>query len=369
MNKIYDTPYRYLRRLFRNTRDSRAIDSINIRNIRNVYLFSFTAFVLDSFTLLLFSVTNQGSPGFWRTIISVGFCIVACATVALLSGRFKHRYKKEGEISHLKANVLVCSFYIILSAWAIIVDLMHYEAGEQMLTFYIVQFCFVCVIAMLPKSGSVLIVLAFAGLLLGTYIIDGAANVQVQNYIIFVVIAVLGNAVQYMMLRESEKNKTDIIELNQVLQQEVSIDELTKLKNRKALREDFYKHIGGFVHVVMIDVDEFKSYNDTYGHLIGDQVLGVVAEAIRESFADGDAYRYGGDEFLLILPEYSNKKFEEAIGRWQGILKTSCIENLPDFVSCSIGSEHCMLNTADDLRNAINIADKKLYISKKDKED
>jgi diguanylate cyclase (GGDEF)-like protein len=54
----------------------------------------------------------------------------------------------------------------------------------------------------------------------------------------------------------------------------------------------------------LCDVDSFKLYNDHYGHLKGDEVLQKVAEAILQSFRTGDAsYRYGGEEFLIILPE------------------------------------------------------------------
>jgi diguanylate cyclase (GGDEF)-like protein len=54
----------------------------------------------------------------------------------------------------------------------------------------------------------------------------------------------------------------------------------------------------------MADVDEFKKYNDEFGHLAGDQVLVQVASVLRESTRDVDCVaRYGGEEFLLVLPE------------------------------------------------------------------
>ena len=55
-----------------------------------------------------------------------------------------------------------------------------------------------------------------------------------------------------------------------------------------------------------MDVDDFKQYNDTYGHLEGDEVLIELGELIRNSLRDTDsAYRYGGEEFTIILPETS----------------------------------------------------------------
>ena len=58
--------------------------------------------------------------------------------------------------------------------------------------------------------------------------------------------------------------------------------------------------------LALLDVDQFKAYNDTYGHQAGDQVLQAVAAQLRDRARSGDAlYRYGGEEFLCIFPEQS----------------------------------------------------------------
>ena len=58
--------------------------------------------------------------------------------------------------------------------------------------------------------------------------------------------------------------------------------------------------------MALLDVDHFKSYNDTYGHQAGDQILQTVAAQLKAQARGGDAlYRYGGEEFLCIFPEQS----------------------------------------------------------------
>ncbi len=354
----------FIKNLFASASDRRIVDAINIRNLRNIFIFSAIACLFDAVTLALFSVVRLNDPNFRHTFQNVAYCVVACALVIFLSKAMIRKYEKEGNISNTLANALASFFYALMSAWGIMVDTAHYSAGEQMLTFYIVQFCFLCFVVMHRKLGSVLIVLSFSSLYLCVYFIDGAVRMQPQNYICFMIIAVAGNLIQNTTLQKSEKAKLDILELNQLLQQEAAVDELTQLKNRKALHDDFEKYIGKSVYVIMSDVDDFKSYNDTYGHVVGDNVLRLVADTIKTAFC-GDAYRYGGDEFLIILTDYSDADFNRTIEEWKkAILSIQIAKDVP-IITCSYGCERCVIENADDLRTAIKHADDRLYKAKK----
>jgi diguanylate cyclase (GGDEF)-like protein len=101
-------------------------------------------------------------------------------------------------------------------------------------------------------------------------------------------------------LRESEKRY-----------RELSItDSLTKLYNSRhffrQLRQEIEraKRYEEPLSLILLDIDNFKGYNDTYGHLEGDRVLAVLSEVIKTNLRSADsAYRYGGEEFTVILPE------------------------------------------------------------------
>lgn len=84
-------------------------------------------------------------------------------------------------------------------------------------------------------------------------------------------------------------------------------DGLTGLMNRRRLDEDLRRHSGPgktATALLMVDVDNFKAFNDEYGHTTGDEVLRRVAAAISASIRAGDiAYRYGGEEFCVFLPD------------------------------------------------------------------
>jgi diguanylate cyclase (GGDEF)-like protein len=86
------------------------------------------------------------------------------------------------------------------------------------------------------------------------------------------------------------------------------LDELTGLPGRRALLTALAK-LGGRYTLVMLDVDHFKKFNDTYGHDVGDQVLRMVAARMQRVAGGGRPYRYGGEEFTLVFP---GKRKEDA---------------------------------------------------------
>lgn len=355
----------FLKKLFPTVSDQRINDAINIRNVRNMFIFSLVVCIVETISLIGYVIFNRNTSEFMRTMFSVGYCVIACGIVAILSRVIIRKYNREGIISDLQTNALVTFFYILMSVWSIYVDSAHYGLGNQMLTFFIVQFCFVSFIVMAPKSGSILIALAFATLYSALYLQDGAAHIQLQNYYIFAIIAVFSNVMQNMLLQKAEKSKLETQELNQLLQKEATIDDLTQLKNRKALRDDFDKPNGKMISVMMADIDYFKEYNDTYGHVIGDEVLRLVALAIRESFQGGEAYRYGGDEFLIILPNCTEEAFEDKRRKWKEVVEAIRIPNVTHSISCSYGCDRRKFQSMEDLRKAIKTADDKLYQVKK----
>jgi two-component system cell cycle response regulator len=166
----------------------------------------------------------------------------------------------------------------------------------------------------------------------------------------------------------------ELEKLNRMLFEQSRQDVLTSLGNRLRLTEDLQslqsraERYGHTYAVVVCDVDFFKAYNDTYGHLAGDEVLKRVADMISENIRGGDlAYRYGGEEFLITLPEQS---LESAVSTADRLLRA--VENLlipheknpPGVVTISLGVAALLAGkpmSADDL---LKEADEALYRAK-----
>ena len=112
--------------------------------------------------------------------------------------------------------------------------------------------------------------------------------------------------------RQLSEQKAKLEKLNRELFAASRRDPLTLLGNRLRLREDLevlsaqVERYGHSYCVMLCDVDFFKPYNDVYGHLAGDEVLKKTAQTISENLRAGDVtYRYGGEEFLILLREQS----------------------------------------------------------------
>ncbi len=112
------------------------------------------------------------------------------------------------------------------------------------------------------------------------------------------------------------ESRMSLLAANDRLSKLSRVDALTKLPNRLALMEFVQQHDGMMTTVAMVDVDDFKHFNDTYGHPQGDVALRAVADTLRRAVEPGCfAARYGGEEFLFIdtvhTPEQTQRRLEK----------------------------------------------------------
>ncbi|HEY8720420.1 MAG TPA: diguanylate cyclase [Pengzhenrongella sp.] len=116
--------------------------------------------------------------------------------------------------------------------------------------------------------------------------------------------------------------RTELEQRNAELAATARRDPLTGLSNRRALQEDLERlELRVFRHgqrycIALIDLDHFRSFNDTYGHQAGDDGLRAVADHLRSSIRSGDVlYRYGGESFLCLFADQSRAQATATLGR------------------------------------------------------
>lgn len=155
---------------------------------------------------------------------------------------------------------------------------------------------------------------------------------------------------------------------NRRLEALVVTDGLTGLLNHRTLHDRLHESLneaqrtGGNLAVVMVDVDNFKSYNDTFGHPAGDEVLLTVGQILTKTARSYDIVaRYGGEEFLIILKGAGRGLAVEAAERFRRAIAAHAWERASVTASFGVASLDLGIDTASNL---IELADRALYQAK-----
>lgn len=174
-----------------------------------------------------------------------------------------------------------------------------------------------------------------------------------------------------LQLQEARRQLTDL----------ANIDELTGLGNRRLINQTLREEVNrarrahGWVSVILIDVDFFKKYNDTYGHPAGDEVLRRIGDIMQRATARAGevAGRYGGEEFILVLP---GALAPEALRTAERLKRLVYEENIPhsdsevsDRISISQGVLSIMPDEDVDPGVLVDRADAALYEAKREGRD
>jgi diguanylate cyclase (GGDEF)-like protein len=169
---------------------------------------------------------------------------------------------------------------------------------------------------------------------------------------------VVGYAVERYLLLSSDKEKDYYAEL-------AVLDGLTGLYNRRYFKEmmnlEFarLKRYASNLSLLMIDIDDFKNYNDTNGHPAGDELLRKFSKLIKDSIREMDVCcRYGGEEFVVVLPQTDKKGASIVAER----MRAQANLYIPKTISIGIST---FPEDASDISSLIEKADQALYEAKR----
>jgi len=162
--------------------------------------------------------------------------------------------------------------------------------------------------------------------------------------------------------KKLEKNNVE-------LQEESLTDALTRIGNRAAfdlrLEEEVYRaqRYGTELSLIMLDIDKFKGYNDSYGHPAGDKVLEKVAELLRSRARPSDfVARYGGEEFTVILPATGRNNARKVAESLRKAVETAKFPNRAITISAGVAT---LDEKLADTTALLQAADDAMYAAKK----
>jgi len=155
---------------------------------------------------------------------------------------------------------------------------------------------------------------------------------------------------------------------------ELLIDPLTKAYNRKALDEKLSEILKKGQNkkldlcVAIVDMDDFKEINDTYGHLVGDFVLIKLVQIIKKLIRTSDnVFRYGGDEFIIVFNRANINIAVKSVERILNKIRNTKLKYKDDFIKVTISVGITEHHIKDNIETIIKRADEALYKAKKEK--
>ena len=279
------------------------------------------------------------------------------------------RLRNEKEKSHGFIYTLIFLYYInvmffglYLAVWAQPEKI----AGSFIGIFICILFLFN--ISPLLYIGFVLVTLAFYIIAIINVKNPSVWNYDIQN-------AFFAGFMSLIFGWQIIMNRITSISNAKKLRDENTIDELTKLKNRRDFMNTFQRFIthhrqtDNYLCIAIIDIDCFKTYNDYYGHPKGDECLSAIGKALNNLY-DNKVYaaRIGGEEFALL---WHIKNFSDADDMGSRINQIIRDLNIPHeksivvpFVTVSVGIHIAQLGVKHDIKDLYALADKALYAAK-----
>lgn len=180
---------------------------------------------------------------------------------------------------------------------------------------------------------------------------------------------IIGMVVTAKDITEKKKLEMELVKKNEQLSKLAITDSLTELYNSRHFHDQIKRELSRLkrnperkLSLVLLDLDHFKELNDTQGHQMGDQVLRSLGQVIRVCLRkDIDmGFRYGGDEFIMILPDTDKRQAAIAAERIQKQFKSFCFGKTS--LSMGIVEARC----EEDEQSILKRADEAMYMSKKD---
>lgn len=334
---------------------------LDCANIRNSRVISIIIMIME---IICFGISfsyevhlDPSLPNSWMFHHRIAYVTLFTAAAQLFLYVIT-RPAEMGRFSHRALTVSIGIFLTTLSAFAIYVSILDYVLKEQILVFVTLELLLACIFMVRPIFSVALITISFWFFY---WLMDKVAGVSAAtniNYPILYVFFVIVNIARYYQYLRVARQTVMNHALAESLRESSLTDALTKLKNRAALRLRFEEMIGSEITMMLTDIDDFKSHNDKFGHARGDELLVRFARILQAEFGAENCFRYGGDEYLVMVPRLSSDGFLTKI--------KNCAAAINGDFTFSGGFSSGPVSSLSDIDSFIKAADAKLYQAKRE---
>ncbi len=180
--------------------------------------------------------------------------------------------------------------------------------------------------------------------------------------------------IQEHMVQEISRANEEISKLNEkvkLLEEESNLDPLTKTFNRRALDNYLFtvcekNNFKNELHILILDLDDFKKINDKYGHIAGDKILVFIATLLKQLIREGDkVFRYGGEEFVIALNRVNTEGCLSIVKRILKQINANTLIYKGDSIRVTVSVGSTKLKQGDTPDSLLNRADSALYKAKR----
>lgn len=175
----------------------------------------------------------------------------------------------------------------------------------------------------------------------------------------------------YILDQSRRRSKLGLLKLAADFEYAATHDALTGLANRREalsqLDEEYQRYLrnGRLFSVVLLDIDLFKSVNDNYGHHVGDELITLVAQTLREQCRKVDTLaRWGGEEYLILLPETPSEQALQTADRIRQAISEASVNTGQGLIKTTVSAGVATIRRSESIDRLLQRSDEALYQAK-----
>ena len=317
------------------------------------------------------SGAGVGSAAFRSWIIALCASIFLFLTMAGLFAYllFLKRKNPPDGLKWIVSMDLIPLILMLCGPGLTLIELKENGDGHCLILFAITAVAAFDVISLNPVYSLVLLGGVSASLYPYALRLDAPADAFLwsMDFWIFVLMAYALSVIRHTSACHAAEERVRIREMNDRLHLQSITDGLTGLKNRVGLHEDLEKITRQEGFMAILDIDDFKHYNDLHGHLVGDELLRLFARTLSKEFPGDTQYRFGGDEFVAFIPRSAGENPQVYLDRVNADLANVEIRGKKMSLTCEMGVAYVLSENVSDYWDALQKADDALIASKNDR--